>query len=108
MFDDDFRGTTKNEKNFKRLEELQKEAKRIMGMKSRIFNPSIHIGGSDNTHRSAVVGIEVRSPMTLLTEDLRGAFATMFFLADDVSITNVDNTNNVRIVFGVRDIWSEE
>lgn len=104
---ENFVGKTRNERNHKKYMNLHTVIEKLKKQEDGLFQIEVHYGDTDNTHRNAIAGFEVDSPMLLMQLNQRSALAEMIMLADDVSTVYVKETGKIRFVFGVRDIWEE-
>ena len=105
IFEENFKGTKRNEKQYKKLMNLQTVAKKLKGLQDPIFECNIFFGATDNKQRSCIVCVEGESPVLMMQKSQIMALAEMMMIADDVSTAYVKDKGLIRYTFGVRDVW---
>lgn len=100
-----FVGTKKNERNWNRLMSLQTVAKKLKSHEDVHFKCELKFGETDNSRRSCIVAVETSSPMLLFDLNQRSALAELTLLCDDMSTVYIKESQKIRFVFGIRDVW---
>ena len=93
----------RNKENLAKFDHILNLAKKI----DETYEYGVGISYTDVNAMSqnAIVSIDTSSPVLFDTFKLKTILAEMITTADDFIVANVDDTEDVRLSFGVRNVW---